>query len=411
MGWMQNPSQTQFNSPRPMSSQAAHLVPNPTPQPQAPQMSTPQLPQMVATQPNPPQRATPLPVPPPGGAQPSQGGRPNSLVNFAPLALQYGPLNRDSFTKAYFQQWIPKHPVDQSILQLENRNIDLYMLHSEIMGMNGYKCVMQQAGPNQPVQILCNLTIPSEQWPIIAARLGFVHFPANGAEPAKSGPGVAVHLERVYRQCLQEFDSQYLRQLVHHRKMMVLGQQSKANGAEGLSGVPGMSPQGLSDIKDPKAINEIINYANLSVQELQARGVQPHIIALVEKHRDQLKSTLETQRTFAQGIQNATPQGQPRNVSNPVMGNVNPMLHAQSMSMANAMNGVVKPSMQPGQPPQPMNIPSTSTMAQNGQPPQRTVTGGALIPIAAASRPTQAQTKAALELVMRLKEENKRKFQ
>ncbi|KAI1797459.1 hypothetical protein LXA43DRAFT_416437 [Ganoderma leucocontextum] len=415
IAWMQNPSQTQFNSPRPMSS-TAHLVPNQTPQPQPPQMSTPQLPQMVASQPNQPQRAVPTPLPMlNGGAQPAQSGRPNSLANtvgtITPVHFPYAALNRENFTKAYFQQWIPKHPIDQSMLRLEGGNIDLYVLHAEVMGMNGYKCAIQHPGPNQPAQILCNLSIPPDQWPIIAARLGFVNFPGDGRnEPAKSGPGVAVHLERVYKQCLQEFDAQYLRQVFHHRKMMVLG-QAKANGAENASGGLGMPPQGLSDIKDPKALSEIINYANLSVQELQARGVQPHIIALVEKHRDQLKSTLETQRTFAQGIQNATPQGQPRNVSNPAMSNVNPMLHPQAgMNMANAMNGLGKPPMQSGQHPR-MNMPSTSTMAQNGQPQQRPGVGGGLIPIATASRPTQAQTAAAIDLVRRLKEENKRKLE
>ena len=407
---MQNPSQPQFNSPRPMSSPAAHLVSNQTPQPQPPQMSTPQLPQMIASQQNQPQRAVPTPMPmlngapPPGGAQPAQ--RPTSL-NIAPLNFQYGPLTRENFTKAYFQQWVPKHPIDQSILSLDGRNIDLWALHAEVMGMNGYRCFVQQIGPNQPGQILCNLMIPPEQWPIIAGRLGFVNFPGDAREPAKSGPVVAIHLERVYKQCLQEFDSQYLRQVIHHRKMMVLGQQ-KANGGE--SGGPSMGPQGLSDIKDPKAISEIINYANSSVQELQARGVQPHIIALVEKHRDQLKSTLETQRTFAQGIQNATPQGQPRNVSNPAMNNGNPMLHPQAgMNMTSTMNGVGRPPMQPGQPPQPVNMPSTSTMAPNGQTQQQRQGGGSLLPIPATGRPTQAQTMAAIELVRRLKEENKRK--
>ncbi|PIL29872.1 hypothetical protein GSI_08079 [Ganoderma sinense ZZ0214-1] len=410
MGWMQNPSQPQFNSPRPMSSPAAHLVPNPTPQPQPPQMSTPQLPQMVASQQNQPQRAVPTPMPilnggppPTGGAQPTQ--RPNPISNLVPVTFQYGPLNRDTFTKAYFQQWLPKHPIDQSILSLDGRNIDLWALHAEVMTMSGYKCFVQQPGPNQPGQILCTLTIVPDQWPIIAGRLGFVNFPGDAREPAKSGPVVAVHLERVYKQCLHEFDSQYLRQLIHHRKMLGLGQQ-KPNGME--NGGLITAPQGLSDLKDPKVISEIMSYANLSVQEMHARGVQPQIISLVERNREQLKSTLETQRSFAQGIQNAAPQSQPRSVSNPAaMGNVNQMLHSQAgMNMTNAMNGVVKPPMQPGQPAQPMNMPSTSTTAPNGQPQQRPG-GSALIPISATGRPTQAQTTAAIELVRRLKEENK----
>ena len=117
MGWMQNPSQPQFNSPRPMSSPAAHLVPNPTPQPQPPQMSTPQLPQMVASQQNQPQRVVPTPMPllnggppPTGGAQPTP--RPNPISNMVPLTFQHhGSPVHDHFPKAYFQQWPSRSPL------------------------------------------------------------------------------------------------------------------------------------------------------------------------------------------------------------------------------------------------------------------------------------------------------------
>lgn len=348
------------------------------------------------------------------GAQPAQ--QPNTL-SIAPITFQYGPLTQENFLKAYFQQWVPKHPIEPSILSLDGRTIDLWALHAEVMGMNGYRCFVHQIGPNQPEQILCNLMIPPEQWPIIAGRLGFISFPGDARELAKSGPVVAVHLERVYKQCLQEFDSQYLRQVIHHRKMMVLG-QLKASGVE--SGSPTMGPQDLRDINDAKAISEMINYANSFIQELQARGVQPHIIALVEKHRDQLRSTLEMQRMFALGMQNTTPRGQPRNVSNSAaMNSVDPMLRPQGATaetmedpnspdaiseiISNFANFYVEPPppMEPGHPAQPMNVP-------NGQLQQRQ-SGGTLMPVAPFGRPTQAQTTAAIELVRRLKEENKRK--
>ena len=67
-------------------------------------------------------------------------------------------------------------------------------------------------------------------------------------------------------------------------------------------------PSEPNSIGDLKAINEIVSHPNLSVQELQARGAQPYTTALVEKHRSQLESALETLRMFAQGVQNATPQ-------------------------------------------------------------------------------------------------------
>ena len=39
-------------------------------------------------------------------------------MTVVPLNFQYGPLTRENFTKAYFQQWVPRHPIDQSILHL-----------------------------------------------------------------------------------------------------------------------------------------------------------------------------------------------------------------------------------------------------------------------------------------------------
>ena len=91
----------------------------------------------------------------------------------------------------------------------------------------------------------------------------------------------------------------------------------------GTSGVA--APQGLSDIKHPKALSEIIRYAVLSVPELRSRSVPNYTTTLVEKHRDQWKSTLQQQRNFAKNIQIAS-QGQLRNVSNPRMANGNQVL-------------------------------------------------------------------------------------
>ncbi|TBU43226.1 hypothetical protein BD309DRAFT_980789 [Dichomitus squalens] len=238
--------------------------------------------------------------------------RPDPLPNGVdrPLSLSYSPLTRENFTKAYFQQWIPKHPVDQTMLKVEGCEIDLYQLHYEVMSQNGYLIRSQHTAPKQPFQFVPTLVISQEQWPVIAGRLGFVNFPAYGHEPARSGPGIAVHIERAYKQCLQDFDSLYLCHLFQWRRLRTLEQ--KVNGGDMSAGPSGPAdPKGLSDIKDPKALNEIISYAALSAPELQARGVPDHIIALVEKHRDQLKATLQQQRDFA-NIQIAA-QGQPRN--------------------------------------------------------------------------------------------------
>lgn len=122
--------------------------------------------------------------------------------------------------------------------------------------------------------------------------------------------------------------------------------------------------QGLSDIKVPQALSEIISYAALLVPELQAAaGVPTHIIAPAEKHRDQLRSTLQHQRDFPKSIQTAS-HVHPRNVSNPEMANGNQILLPQAggMSVANHTNGFTKPPTQPGQPHQSTNVFSTSTI-------------------------------------------------
>ena len=94
-----------------------------------------------------------------------------------------------------------------------------------------------------------------------------MNFPGNDHEPPRSGPTIAVHIERVYKQCLQDVDTQYLRQLFRRRRAVALGQ--KVNGGDISAGPSGVAAlQGLSDIKDLMALSEIISYAALSVPEL-----------------------------------------------------------------------------------------------------------------------------------------------
>ncbi|TBU22240.1 hypothetical protein BD311DRAFT_676498 [Dichomitus squalens] len=312
--------------------------------------------------------------------------RPDPLPNGVgpPFSLWYAPLTRESFTKAYFQQWILKHLVDQTMLKVEGREIDLYQLHYEVMSQNGYLIGFQHTAPNRPFQFVPTLVISQEQWPVIAGRLGFVNFPGNGHEPARSGPAIAVHIEQVYKRCLQYFDSQYLCHLFHNRRLSTLEQ--KVNGGDMSAGPSGPAdPQGLSNMKDPKALGETISYAELSAPELQARGVPDHIIALVEKHRDQLKATLQQQRNCAKIIQIAA-QGQPRDVSNPEMAIANAMLHHQ----ANGMNR--------------SSTPPNGQQQQQVQ--QRPGSAPGMLPIST-GRPTLAQMVAAVAMVRRLKEENK----
>ena len=256
-------------------------------------------------------------------------------------------------------------------------------------------------------------------WPVIGAKLGFVHFPGNGNEPGKAGPALAAHLEHIYKEFLLDFDTQYLRQLFHHRRQLAAQyQKNAAAGPSAMDGAMSMQngqgvPQGL-DVKDPKVVNELISNAHLSVQEMQQRGVSPHLIQLVDRHRDTLKSMLEQQRAFQRNIQTASQQGgavpqcQPRNVSNPMMNGmqmngVNAMGNGQQPGM-NLQNGL-KPNVpmgpQPGMP--------TPAMQANGQPqPQMGANGpqGSSSGVRSIHQPLQN----AIEMVRKLREENKRTY-
>ena len=58
------------------------------------------------------------------------------------------------------------------------------------------------------------------------------------------------------------------------------------------------NPLTLADVRDPNLMDEIVQCANLSVEEMQQRGIASHIIQLVDRNRSQLKATLEEPDDF-----------------------------------------------------------------------------------------------------------------
>ncbi|KAI0788030.1 hypothetical protein C8Q74DRAFT_1196108 [Fomes fomentarius] len=260
-------------------------------------------------------------------------------VPFASFPLT--PLSRQQFLPAYYEQWAPKQGAkDNSLLKFEGREIDLYQLHYEVMSAGSYRMVrLSSAFVNQ-----------KDLWPVIGAKLGFVNFPGTNTEPGRAGPALAAQLELIYKEFLLEFDQQYLKQLIQHRraqqlKMKQAGPMDNNGPQQQLQSNGAPMPQSLADIKDPKLIGELVSYSAHSVQDLQQRGVPPQIIQIVETNRDRLKAVLETQRNFrlsAANDANGAP-GQQRNVSNP-------MANAPSQHMG--ANG----QMMPGQPPRPTAV-------------------------------------------------------
>lgn len=63
---------------------------------------------------------------------------------------------------------------------------------------------------------------------MVAARLGFVQMAATAAEPARSSPEIAVHLEKVYKDRLQQFDHLYVSSVIETVRKRMAEQQKKS---------------------------------------------------------------------------------------------------------------------------------------------------------------------------------------
>ncbi|KAI0073671.1 hypothetical protein K474DRAFT_1649179 [Panus rudis PR-1116 ss-1] len=233
------------------------------------------------------------------------------------------PLDEAVFQKAH-AQYLQKNraSIDEQLLNMDGRLINLYALHREVMQAGGYAALVRRAN--------------EDPWSIIAANLGFVNFPANGTEPARSGPGAATRVHQVYCMYLRGFDYAYL--MHKHGKSI----QQNANDAGPSSSGPGqnmkmnggmlqanivqnhpMNPQaqrnpvaGLSAITellrnmDPGKAQEMLSFASLSREQMQARGVRPDTINLVDTNRPLLQRLSQSQGQFHMSLKAAMSNGQ-----------------------------------------------------------------------------------------------------
>ncbi|KAI0329267.1 hypothetical protein GY45DRAFT_1371691 [Cubamyces sp. BRFM 1775] len=430
-------------------------MPNGNSQQPSMQMATPQLPPQLANQHNQHvQRTATTPLQglntgvAPSGPQSAQNGMPNGFPNVgmgAPggqpgqpaqpnqqqqaqqrdqqLQMQQRqllagfvarPMTRELFNTVYYNNWLPKNPKDQSLLVYENRTIDLYQLHYEVMNAGGVANVMQ-----------------NDLWPVIGANLGFVNIPASGNEPAKAGPALAHRVANIYKEFLSVFDRHYtvsMARRYQQTKQQQMGVANMENGAQaptqnaGSSAPTAPGPAGgiqalnslrsLTEIRDTQTMSEIISYSIIPTAELQRRNVPQQLIELVEQNRDQLRNMFEQQRAFrthvaqnSQGGQNqgGVPQVLPRNASGPMQAS---QLQG-GMPGQNGMSALRQPGMP--QVPQQANMaaPSAPGMAQNAasQQQQQAQLNGA--GAARPARPTPIQQQAAIALVTKVKNECK----
>lgn len=144
----------------------------------------------------------------------------------------------------------------------------------------------------------------NERWPVIAAKIGFVQFPATDTEPAKSGPGIAAQIAHVYKEYLLTFDSVYIRSVWEKSvKVQQAQAQAAANGGSSVNGGlgPNGAPSNLSASSDggprpfgnmtPAQLQTMVFYSGMSAAELRSRGVGDKLVQWVEQNRVNLQRT------------------------------------------------------------------------------------------------------------------------
>ncbi|KAH9930150.1 uncharacterized protein B0H18DRAFT_1209636 [Fomitopsis serialis] len=284
------------------------------------------------------------------GSQNLPQASPSMLSTQSPMQLPAGvrpkarPFAFPTMTPEVFSKAFPTFclrngiAVDQNVLQFEGRPIDLHALHTEVLGNGGSGRVSQY-----------------DLWPAIGAKLGFVQFPGSDTEPAKSGPGVAQHLQNVYHRYLSQFDNMFVSSVMKLKRPVDVGNGGQPGSGTSGSGhtpvpttntmsnnTPGNNVMGAPGLTippgfDPKLINELVTYARRPAEELRRQGVPEHVVNIVEQNRPILEASLRSQQDF----------------------------HGRLAKQAQANGGMgMQPNMAPGFPktPQmPQGVPSSST--------------------------------------------------
>ncbi|KAI0072959.1 hypothetical protein K474DRAFT_1723895 [Panus rudis PR-1116 ss-1] len=232
------------------------------------------------------------------------------------------PLDEAVFQKAH-AQYLQKNraSIDEQLLNMDGRLIILYALHREAMQAGGYAALVRRAN--------------EDPWSIIAANLGFVNFPANGTEPARSGPDPATRVHHVYCMYLRGFDYAYLMHKHGRIRQNASDVGPSSSGPDQNMNMNGgmlqpnivqnhpMNPQaqrtpvvGWSAITellrnmDPGKAQEMLSFASLSREQMQARGVRPDTINLVDTNRPLLQRLSQSQGQFHMSLKAAMSNGQ-----------------------------------------------------------------------------------------------------
>ncbi|KIL67483.1 hypothetical protein M378DRAFT_258233 [Amanita muscaria Koide BX008] len=174
-----------------------------------------------------------------------------------PILQVIPPLEKGRFELAFKTFCNNKQiKIDRRPLTVNNRPIDLHMLHTLVMVEGGEEKVQQK-----------------DLWSVIGGRMGFVQFPGtNSTEPSKSGPVIAQQLEHIYRQFLADFDRAYTANVLDSR-------------IRNAQAVP---------LLDPSQLDVMVSMADQPVPQLEAQGLSEPMIQYIKYRRLRLRRERES---------------------------------------------------------------------------------------------------------------------
>jgi hypothetical protein len=231
--------------------------------------------------------------------------------------------------------------------------------------------------------------------------MGFVQFPGTETDPAKSGPGVAQHLAHVYKEYLAAFDGVYITSVLDsRRKMQAANAVHQAQSQLNLAGNGGQQQQQNARI-NAQQMQRVIAYANQPASELRAQGVQENIIQFVETNRAHLQRTVMEQGLFRGHIRPNQPSGQqPSEQAGMSASNQEPFAGSPLQPNSAIPNHLSHSGARPPQFMQQQHSMQGGNFMDNRQP-QGTPQNGS----GPMGRPTHEQTQAAMNFIMKVKQD------
>ena len=247
---------------------------------------------------------TNLPVPPcTGSAQGDNvaGSQPPQTLQAVHLSGNQNnnippPMEMSSFERSFKTFCISKKlNIDLQQLQIDNKPIDLYQLHRNVMLEFGFAMVIDSTLVVW-LQLIDLMQVEQKKlWDVIGGRMGFVQVSRAGTEPAKSGPDIAHRLANTYKEYLFIFERYYIAWAINTR----LKGRAQTGPAAQVMHVPPPGPmQGLSSGQEsfPMAMQRLAALSHLPIPELRRRSVPERIITFLEANRAGLQRAYATQR-------------------------------------------------------------------------------------------------------------------